>query len=127
MTIFLEQTLNGLTLGGIYALIALGYTMVYGVLRMINFAHSEIFMLGAVFGWIFLGFFPGVEGFWVTAAVFLVAVVVTGAAGSGMFSTIRSRRDHSMSPRRLASVSASFGSPSVITITLGPIHGTSAY
>lgn len=81
MTIFLEQTLNGLTLGGIYALIALGYTMVYGVLRMINFAHSEIFMLGAVFGWIFLGFFPGVEGFWVTAAVFLVAVAATGAAG----------------------------------------------
>lgn len=81
MTIFLEQTLNGLTLGGIYALIALGYTMVYGVLRMINFAHSEIFMLGAVFGWVFLGLFPGASGVGVTVAVFVVAVVVTGAAG----------------------------------------------
>lgn len=47
----IEQMLNGLTLGAIYALVALGYTMVYGILMMINFAHSEIFMLGAFFGW----------------------------------------------------------------------------
>jgi branched-chain amino acid transport system permease protein len=80
-TTILEQLLNGLTLGGIYALIALGYTMVYGVLRMINFAHSEIFMLGAVFGWAFLGFFPGRTGVWITVAVFAFAVLVTGAAG----------------------------------------------
>ena len=46
---FWPQTLDGLTLGSIYALIALGYTLVYGVLRLINFAHSEIFMIG-VFG-----------------------------------------------------------------------------
>src|SRR5208282_4189124 len=50
MRLFIEQLVNGLTLGSIYALIALGYTMVYGVLRMINFAHSEIFMLGALSG-----------------------------------------------------------------------------
>ena len=43
---FWPQTLDGLTLGAIYALIALGYTLVYGVLRLINFAHSEIFMIG---------------------------------------------------------------------------------
>src|ERR1043166_4086698 len=43
----LQQLINGLTLGSLYALIALGYTMVYGVLLMINFAHSEIFMSGA--------------------------------------------------------------------------------
>src|SRR5260370_27186089 len=43
----LQQLVNGLTLGSLYALIALGYTMVYGVLLMINFAHSEIFMGGA--------------------------------------------------------------------------------
>ncbi len=43
----LQQLINGLTLGSLYALIALGYTMVYGVLLMINFAHSEIFMVGA--------------------------------------------------------------------------------
>jgi branched-chain amino acid transport system permease protein len=44
---FLQQTINGLSLGSVYALIALGYTMVYGVLRFINFAHSDILMLGA--------------------------------------------------------------------------------
>ena len=44
---FLQQSINGLALGAIYALIALGYTMVYGVLRFINFAHSDVLMLGA--------------------------------------------------------------------------------
>ena len=43
----LQQFINGLQLGAVYALIALGYTMVYGVLRLINFAHGDIFMLGA--------------------------------------------------------------------------------
>ncbi len=47
---FLQQLLNGLFLGSIYALIALGYTMVYGVLRFINFAHGDVFMLGAFSG-----------------------------------------------------------------------------
>jgi branched-chain amino acid transport system permease protein len=46
---FIQHGLNGLTLGSLYALIAIGYTMVYGILRLINFAHSEIFMLGAYF------------------------------------------------------------------------------
>ena len=53
MTLFLEQIINGLVLGGIYALIAVGYTMVYGVIQLINFAHGEIFMFGAYFA--FLG------------------------------------------------------------------------
>ena len=49
---FWSQTVDGVTLGAIYALIALGYTLVYGVLRLINFAHSEVFMVG-VFGSLF--------------------------------------------------------------------------
>ena len=47
-----QQIINGLSLGSIYALIALGYTMVYGIIKLINFAHGEIYMLGA-----FTGFF----------------------------------------------------------------------
>src|ERR1700754_3479655 len=47
MSEFLQQLLNGLSLGSIYALIALGYTMVYGILKFINFAHSDVFVLGA--------------------------------------------------------------------------------
>src|SRR5207237_1385536 len=46
---FFQQILNGVTLGSIYALISLGYTLVYGILLMINFAHSEIFMMGSFF------------------------------------------------------------------------------
>jgi branched-chain amino acid transport system permease protein len=50
MAEILQQLINGLSLGAIYALIALGYTMVYGVLRFINFAHSDVFMVGAFAG-----------------------------------------------------------------------------
>jgi branched-chain amino acid transport system permease protein len=44
---FLQQLVNGVTWGSVYALIALGYTMVYGILRLINFAHGDVYMLGA--------------------------------------------------------------------------------
>ena len=52
MTQFLQQLINGLSLGSIYALIALGYTMVYGIIKLINFAHGDIYMLGAYIGFI---------------------------------------------------------------------------
>src|SRR3990170_2200848 len=54
---FLQQLINGLTVGSVYALIALGYTMVYGILGLINFAHGEIYMIGAYLGVIFFGIF----------------------------------------------------------------------
>ena len=50
MTEFLQQLVNGVTWGSVYALIALGYTMVYGILRLINFAHGDVYMLGAFLG-----------------------------------------------------------------------------
>lgn len=60
---FLQQLINGLSLGSIYALIALGYTMVYGIINLINFAHGDIYMLGAYIGfavttYLHLGFLP---------------------------------------------------------------------
>ena len=48
MDIFLQQVINGLVLGSIYALVALGYTMVYGIMGLINFAHGEVVMIGAL-------------------------------------------------------------------------------
>jgi branched-chain amino acid transport system permease protein len=51
MDTFVQQLINGLTIGSIYALIALGYTMVYGILRLINFAHGDIYMVGAFAGY----------------------------------------------------------------------------
>ena len=50
MSEFLQQLVNGVTWGSVYALIALGYTMVYGILRLINFAHGDVYMLGAFAG-----------------------------------------------------------------------------
>ena len=49
MHVFLQQLVNGLSLGGIYALIALGYTMVYGIIELINFAHGDVYTLGSFF------------------------------------------------------------------------------
>lgn len=58
MELFIEQIINGLNAGSIYALIAIGYTMVYGIIRLINFAHGEIMMLGAYFAFIFATSLP---------------------------------------------------------------------
>ena len=60
---FIQQLVNGISLGSIYALIALGYTMVYGIVKLINFAHGDVFMVGAFIGFysitiLGLGFFP---------------------------------------------------------------------
>lgn len=54
MTTFIQQLINGLMLGNVYALLALGYTMVYGIIKLINFAHGDIYMLGAYFGYFFI-------------------------------------------------------------------------
>jgi branched-chain amino acid transport system permease protein len=86
-THIIELTITGLALGGIYALIALGYTMVYGVLQLINFAHSEVFMFGTfAVAWVVV-FFHGTnsvsEGLGSTLglmAVALVAAMITSAA-----------------------------------------------
>jgi branched-chain amino acid transport system permease protein len=81
-----QQLVNGVTLGSVYALIALGYTMVYGILKLLNFAHGEVFMIGA-----FLGLFtlealggpldPKLPLALLLAAMFAVAMVGSGALG----------------------------------------------
>ncbi len=75
VTEFFQQIINGLSLGAIYALIALGYTMVYGVLRFINFAHSDIFMVGAFSGYFFSRFFPSESIFGGISVMFLSMLV----------------------------------------------------
>ncbi|WMW65082.1 branched-chain amino acid ABC transporter permease [Nitratidesulfovibrio liaohensis] len=75
---FFQQLTNGLAVGGIYALIALGYTMVYGVLKLINFAHGDLFTIGAYLGFTLFTAF-GLSG-WVSGpgGVLLVLVMVVG-------------------------------------------------
>jgi branched-chain amino acid transport system permease protein len=79
---FIQQTINGLTLGSIYGLIAIGYTMVYGIIGMINFAHGDVFMLGAFMAMIvFLALTTFIGGVPVVLALLLmmiVAILLTG-------------------------------------------------
>jgi len=78
MSYFLQQLINGLTLGAIYGLIAIGYTMVYGIVGMINFAHGEIYMIGA-FVSLITYFVLGVAGVtWVPLALALVLLSAMG-------------------------------------------------
>ena len=56
---FVQQLVNGLTLGSVYALIALGYSMVYGILKLLNFAHGEVYMFGAFIGYFVLSALGG--------------------------------------------------------------------
>ena len=75
MDTFVQQLINGLTIGAIYALIALGYTMVYGILRLINFAHGDIYMVGA-----FAGFFLATQlGFAAGPSLVGLVIVLIGA------------------------------------------------
>jgi len=85
--VIIDQIINGLTIGGIYALIALGYTLVYGILFMINFAHGEIYMFGSFGGFAALTYFVN-SGFAsnhpaiaITAA-FLIAMLVSSVLGA---------------------------------------------
>jgi branched-chain amino acid transport system permease protein len=75
LTLFLQQVINGLSLGGIYALIALGYTMVYGIIELINFAHGDVYTLGTFFSLAILALL-GVTGI-VSGPMLIVVVVVT--------------------------------------------------
>jgi ABC-type branched-subunit amino acid transport system permease subunit len=87
--IVIEQLVNGVSIGMVYALIALGYTMVYGILRMINFSHGEVFMVGGFAGWLvitgLLGL-PGspVPGLVIVIAALGIAMAVCAALGYGI-------------------------------------------
>ncbi|MGE7911833.1 branched-chain amino acid ABC transporter permease [Lysinibacillus xylanilyticus] len=76
---WIQQLVNGVSLGSIYALIALGYTMVYGIIKLINFAHGDVFMIGAFIGFYAiakweLGFFPALLLAMVVCAIFGVLI-----------------------------------------------------
>ena len=80
MDILLQQIINGLVLGSMYALIALGYTMVYGIIQLINFAHGEVLMIGVLTSWSIIGMMqeamPGVPGWVILLIATLIACVV---------------------------------------------------
>jgi branched-chain amino acid transport system permease protein len=83
MEVFLQQIINGLVLGSMYALVALGYTMVYGIIGLINFAHGEVLMVGAITSWTIIVWMqeamPGTPGWLILLCSLLIAFVVCGA------------------------------------------------
>ncbi len=84
MEYFLQQLINGITLGSIYGLIAIGYTMVYGIIGMINFAHGDIFMVSAFISLIVFLALLSIGITWIPLALFIVLIVsmfVTAAYG----------------------------------------------
>ena len=85
MDIFLQQLVNGLTLGSVYAVVALGYTMVYGIIQLINFAHGEVVMIGAMVAYsvisVILGANTGLPPLAIVLAGVLVAVPACMAVG----------------------------------------------
>ncbi len=88
---FVQQLVNGLTLGSVYALIALGYTMVYGILKLLNFAHGEVYMIGAFAGY---GVLVGLGGPFkpvVPIALLIVLMFLAGMAASGLTGVVVER------------------------------------
>jgi branched-chain amino acid transport system permease protein len=96
---FLQQLINGLQLGFVYALIALGYTMVYGIVRLINFAHGDVFMVGA-----YLGFFA--LGAWRLPWPLAIATAMLGCALLGIFIERMAYRPLRSAPRISALITA---------------------
>ena len=80
METLIQQIINGLVLGSMYALVALGYTMVYGIINLINFAHGEVLMVGALTSWSIIGLMkenmPGTPGWLILLVAMLIACVV---------------------------------------------------
>jgi len=83
MEVLLQQIINGLVLGSMYALVALGYTMVYGIINLINFAHGEVLMVAALTSWSVIGLMqgamPGAPGWIILILATLIACVVAAA------------------------------------------------
>ncbi len=80
MDIFLQQIINGLVLGSMYALVALGYTMVYGIIGLINFAHGEVLMVGALVSWTVIGILQPLLPPWLVLIIALLIACALAAA-----------------------------------------------
>src|SRR5271170_6576268 len=80
---FFQLTVDGLTLGCIYALIALGYTMVYGILKLLNFAHGDVYMIGAFLGYFVVQWFGGPLALSIPVPLLILVMFVVAAGGCG--------------------------------------------
>lgn len=91
MDFFVQQLVNGLTLGSVYALIALGYSMVYGVLKFLNFAHGDVFMVGAFIGYFVLIGLGGPDALVLPVPFALLVMFTAAGLGSGTLGVVIER------------------------------------
>src|SRR5476649_2504437 len=82
--LFVTELVAGITHGSLYALIALGYSMVYGILKLLNFAHGDVFMIGAFIGFGVLTIFGGATALAIPVGALLVIMFVTAMLGGGL-------------------------------------------
>jgi branched-chain amino acid transport system permease protein len=83
MAFFLQELVNGITTGALYALVALGFSMVYGVLKLLNFAHGDLYMVGAYAGYFVIQWFGGPSALTIPVWLLLVIMFVLAAAITG--------------------------------------------
>ena len=83
MQIFIQTLVSGLVVGCLYALIALGYTMVYGVLKLLNFAHGDLYMVGAFVGYYVMRWFGGPSALVIPAPLLIVFMMLVAGLGVG--------------------------------------------
>jgi branched-chain amino acid transport system permease protein len=88
---FVQQLVNGVTLGSVYALIALGYSMVYGILKLLNFAHGEVYMMGAFIGYFVLTGLGGSASPNLPVALVLTLMFLAGMLGAGLLGVVIER------------------------------------
>lgn len=91
MDFFVQQLVNGITLGSVYALIALGYSMVYGVLKLLNFAHGDVFMIGAFIGYFVLVGLGGPSSLAIPVPLALLLMFAAAGLGSGVLGVLIER------------------------------------
>ena len=91
MQVFIQTVVNGLTTGCLYALIALGYTMVYGILKLLNFAHGDVYMIGAYVGYFVIQWFGGPTALVIPVPLLLLAMFALSAVGCGFLGVAMDR------------------------------------
>lgn len=123
MELFFQQLTNGLAIGGIYALIALGYTMVYGVLKLINFAHGDLFTLGAYIGFTLLTSMNLIGKIGPLPTLFLFGIIIMGLVGIAGIVLERIAYRPLRSADRLAAVVSALGASIVISNSIMLIYG----
>jgi len=126
-SVFFQQLINGLSIGMIYALVALGYTMVYGILQLINFAHGDIFMVGSYLGLtvlVTLGFTGAVA--WPFIILVLLAVFLVSTAGASFLGVViektayRPLRESGRLAPLITAIGVSFFLQNAVMLIYGP-------